>query len=81
MPSRSLESAVAAHIAEIIKATRALLAADGVIEDALSAVLRGAIEEFQCRIVVSSPARLLIDGHSYEWPAIDGKMKAGGNAR
>jgi hypothetical protein len=68
MPSASPEASIAAHVAQIIKSTRALLAVGGVIEDGLDAVLRGAVEEFGCRVILRNPASMLIDGAAYQWP-------------
>jgi hypothetical protein len=73
MPSRSLEAAAAAHIRQIIKSVRELFVTGATIEEALDVVLRAAAEEFHCRIAVSRPAHIVVDGFTYEWPAIDGK--------
>ena len=53
---------------QIQKAARGLFAANGVIEQALDAVIFAAVKEFGCRIVFSAPARIVIDGCKYEWP-------------
>jgi hypothetical protein len=81
MPSRSLEAAAAAHVRAIIKSCRELFVTGATIEEALDTVLRAAVEEFHCRVTVSRPAHIVVDGFTHEWPAIDGKTKAGGNAR
>jgi hypothetical protein len=54
--------------AQIVKAARSLFVADGTVEEALDAVIRGACEEFGCRIVVVAPARFIVDGVEFQWP-------------
>jgi len=59
------------HRLQIIKACRRLFCdADGVIEDALSAVLEAARQEFGCVIIITTPAIMRVDGHSYTWPEV-----------
>jgi hypothetical protein len=58
----------ARHVAQIIKATRALLAIGGTIEDGLDSVMEAARQEFQCKIILMAKARLRIDGCDWEWP-------------
>jgi hypothetical protein len=71
MPVNKPASNTTRHVLHIQKAARGLFAADGVIEDALDAVICAAVKEFDCRVVFTAPARLIVDGAKYEWPAID----------
>lgn len=70
MPVNKLADGTAWHVLQIQKAARALFAADGVIEQALDAVICAAVKEFGCRVVFTAPARLIVDGAKYEWPAM-----------
>jgi hypothetical protein len=57
------------HKAQIAKAVRGLLGAEGVIEDALDAVIHGAEQEYAARIIITCPAHMLIDGGGlFVWP-------------
>jgi hypothetical protein len=60
------------HTVQVIKATRGLLAAEGTIEEALDAVMLAARHEFGCTVIVTTPARLRIDGHDWSWPEANG---------
>jgi hypothetical protein len=74
MPANKPADDTAWHVLQQ-KAARGLFAADGVIEDALDAVICAAVKEFGCRVVFTASARLIVDGAKYEWPAIDGESK------
>jgi hypothetical protein len=52
----------------LIAAARGVFAAEGTVEEALSAVLVAAEQSFSCRIIFDAPAQLRIDGFSYRWP-------------
>lgn len=56
------------HVDKITKAARCLYAAGGTLEEALDAVLRGARDEWSCRIEFMNPARMMINGGQFEWP-------------
>jgi hypothetical protein len=49
------------------RAARVFLSEGGTIEEALSIVTVAARQEFGCRIIISNPARILVDGYPYEW--------------
>jgi hypothetical protein len=70
MPRTSPETAAAAHVAQIVRSARALFVVGATIEDCLSAILEAARQEFHLsRVLVRSPARLIVDGNEFQWPA------------
>jgi hypothetical protein len=59
------------HRLQIIKAARSLFAnGDGVIEDALSAVLEAARREFNCTVRITKPMHMRVDGYDYQYPEV-----------
>src|SRR5262249_43521068 len=66
-----------APIAQVIRWARAMLVAGATIEDCLSAILEAARQEFHLScVLVRSPAKLIVDGCEFQWPAaVDGSAK------
>jgi hypothetical protein len=56
------------HQEQVRKACRALFAAEGTVEEALSAVLEAARREYGWHITIHHPCELVIDGYPYQWP-------------